>query len=64
MTTTTVPAAQDFITPGHAAKLTGRTTRSLAALFDEGSMRGTLTAGGHRRYLVADVVALIPEGDA
>ena len=52
---------QDYITPREAARIAYLSVKSLSRLADEGKIR-TIRPGKHRRYLRADIEALV--GDA
>lgn len=50
---------RDTVSVGGAAKLLGKSTRTILRWTDAGILRvDHLTEGGHRRYLTADVEAV------
>lgn len=51
--------AVQLLTPGEAASLLGITTQHLARLADRGKLRAVRREGGNRRYLAADVEAIL-----
>ncbi|WP_417561856.1 helix-turn-helix domain-containing protein [Microbacterium sp.] len=48
----------DYLSPAEAAHATGLSVRQLSRLADEGTLRA-IRPGTHRRYLAADIAALI-----
>ena len=53
----------EYITPQEASQIAFLSVKSLSRLADEGKIR-TIRPGNHRRYLRADVEALVAGGDA
>ena len=56
--------ASDLLAPTEAAELIGVSTRSLLRWEDAGRIVPLKTPGGHRRYRVADLLALVQERSA
>lgn len=58
MTEMTNSPKPDYITPGEAARIAYLTPKTLSRLADEGKIT-SIRPGRHRRYLRADIEALI-----
>lgn len=56
---TTQPAPGDLLTSHEAAEIIGVSVRSLYRWEESGDITPARTPGGHRRYLRADVEALL-----
>ncbi len=50
---------EDLMTPGEVAKAFGVYAKTVAAWADAGKLSYITTPGGHRRYVRADVEALL-----
>ncbi len=54
-----MPRDPEFLTAGQAAALMGVCSRTIVKWSREGKVPFRLTLGGHRRYLRAEILALV-----
>ncbi len=54
-----MPRDPEWLTAGQAAVLMGVCARTIVKWSKEGRIPHSLTLGGHRRYIRADILALI-----
>lgn len=59
MTKSTSDSTTEYITPGEASRIAFVTPRTMTRLAKRGTVRTLALPSGHRRYLRADVEALL-----
>lgn len=59
-----VPRAEQLLTPGEVAQMFGVDPKTVSRWADAGKLDAMRTLGGHRRYRVGEVEALLGDTDA